>query len=91
EQLGTINWVPFALMISALVGGIAIYVGRVAGGLWEMLIAAIIAVLVGGVLATPVATLTATGGVLEKSQEFGGELAGSIVIDPEAQPSDASL
>jgi len=91
EQLGTINWVPFALMISALVGGIAIYVGRVAGGLWEMLIAAIIAVLVGGVLANPVATLTAAGGVLEKSQGFGGELAGSIVIDPEAQPSDASL
>lgn len=90
EQLGTVNWIPFALMISALVGGIAIYVGRVSGGLWEMLMAAIIAVLVGGVLANPVATVTAAGGLLENSQKFGGELANSIVVDPDAQASNGA-
>lgn len=90
-QLGTINWIPFALMISALVGGIALFVGRVAGGLWEMFVAAVIAVLALGALANPVATLTATGGVLDKAQDFGGELATSIVVDPDAQTGDASL
>lgn len=90
EQLGEINWIPFALMISALVGGIALFVGRVSGGLWEMLVAAILAVLAVGVLANPVATLTATGGLLDNAQEFGGQLATSIVVDPAAQ-SDASL
>lgn len=91
EQLGTINWIPFALVISALVGGIAIYVGRVSGGLWEMLVAAVLAVLAVGVLANPVATLTASGGVLENAQTFGGQLANSIVVDPDAQTGDGSM
>lgn len=79
--LTDINWIPFALMISALVGGIAIFVGRVAGGLWEMVMAAVIAVLATGMLANPVATLTAADGMLDKAQQFGGELASSIVVD----------
>lgn len=79
--LTDINWIPFALMISALVGGIAIFVGRVAGGLWEMIVAAVIAVLATGILANPVATLTAADGMLSKAQQFGGELASSIVVD----------
>ncbi len=91
EQLGTVNWIPFALMISALVGGIAIYVGRVSGGLWEMLVAAVLGVLALGVLANPVATLTATGGVLDNAQTFGGQLATSIVVDPDAQTGEGSM
>lgn len=79
--LTDINWIPFALIISALVGGIAIFVGRVAGGLWEMIVAAVIAVLATGILANPVATLTAADGMLSKAQQFGGELASSIVVD----------
>lgn len=90
EQLGTINWIPFALMISALVGGIAIYVGRVSGGLWEMLVAAVIAVLALGALANPVATLTATNGMLSNAQTFGGQLATSIVVD-ESQAGQATM
>jgi hypothetical protein len=90
-QLGTVNWIPFALMISALVGGIALYVGRVSGGLWEMLVSAVLAVLAVGVLANPVATLTATGGVLDNAQDFGSQLANSIVVDPDAQSSDGTL
>jgi hypothetical protein len=89
-QLGTINWIPFALMISALVGGIAIYVGRVAGGLWEMGIAAVLAVLALGALANPVATLTATNGMLDHAQTFGGQLATSIVIDKSQQGQSAA-
>ncbi|PZT92625.1 MAG: hypothetical protein DI630_28135 [Gordonia sp. (in: high G+C Gram-positive bacteria)] len=91
EQLGTVNWIPFALVISALVGGIALYVGRVSGGLWEMLVSAVLAVLAVGVLANPVATLTASGGVLDNAQEFGSQLANSIVVDPDAQSSDGTL
>ncbi|KDA07192.1 hypothetical protein DC31_00285 [Microbacterium sp. CH12i] len=91
EQLGELNWIPFALMISALVGGLALFVGRVSGGLWEMLIAAVIAVLAVGVLANPVASLTAAGGVLDKAQDFGGQLATSIVVDADAQTDDTSL
>lgn len=81
DQLGTVNWIPFALMISALVAGIALFVGRIAGGLWEMLVAAILAVMAVGVLANPVATLTATDGMLAQAQSFGGQLATSIVVD----------
>ena len=90
-QLGEINWIPFALMISALVAGIALFIGRVSGGLWEMLVSAVLAVLAVGVLANPVATLTATGGVLDNAQDFGGQLATSIVVDADAQNDDASL
>lgn len=81
--LTEINWIPFALTISALVGGIAIFIGRVSGGLWEMLASAVIAVLAVGVLSNPVQTLTAAGGLLDKAQQFGGELASSIVVDEE--------
>lgn len=90
-QLGEINWIPFALMISALVAGIALFIGRVAGGLWEMLVSAVLAVMAVGVLANPVATLTATGGALDNAQDFGGQLATSIVVDADAQTDDASL
>lgn len=90
-QLGELNWIPFALMISALVGGIALFVGRTSGGLWELLVAAVMAVLAVGILANPVASLTAAGGVLDNAQDFGGQLATSIVVDPDAQSSDTSL
>lgn len=91
SQLGEINWIPFALMISALVAGIAIFVGRVSGGLWEMLVSAVLAVLAVGILANPVASLTAAGGVLDKAQEFGSQLSTSIVVDPAAQTDGTSL
>lgn len=81
DLLGEIQWIPFALMIAALAGGIAIFIGRVAGGLWEMLVAAVIAVLAVGPLANPIATLTAADGVLDKAQQFGGELASSIAVE----------
>ena len=90
-QLGELNWIPFALMISAIVGGIALFVGRISGGLWEMFIAAVIAVLAVGLLANPVASLTAAGGLLDNAQDFGGQLATSIVVDPDAQTTDTSL
>lgn len=91
SQLGEINWIPFALMISALVAGIAIFVGRVSGGLWEMLVSAVLAVLAVGILANPVASLTAAGGVLDNAQDFGSQLATSIVVDPAAQTDGTSL
>ena len=83
DQLTAFNWIPFALMISAVAGGIAIFLGRTAGGLMEMFVAVVISVLALGVLANPVATLTATNGMLDSAQTFGGELAASIVVDPD--------
>lgn len=86
--LGDINWIPFALMISALAGGLAILSGRLARGGIEMLVSAVCAVLAVGVLANPVASLTVAGGALDTAQSFGGQIAAAVVTDG---PSSSTL
>lgn len=79
--LSGVAWIPFALTIAALAGGAAILFGKTSAGIWEIVVALVMSVLAVGILANPVATLTATGGMLEKVQEWGGSLAGAIVVD----------
>jgi hypothetical protein len=79
--LGDVNWVPFALMITAGVAGIALLVGRKVNGGLELLISAVCAVLATGMLANPVASLTAAGGALDIAQDWGGQVAASVVTD----------
>lgn len=81
EFLGEIAWIPFALVISGGVAGIAIMVGKHAGGWSEIFISATCAVLATGMLANPIATLTATGGALDTAQKFGGEIAAAVVTE----------
>lgn len=61
-ELSGIGWIPFALTIAALVGGAAILFGKTSAGIWEIVVALVMSVLAVGILANPVATLTATGG-----------------------------
>lgn len=79
--LGQLNWIPFALTIAAAAGGIAMLAGRKATGAVELLISAICAVLAVGLLANPVAALTASGGALDAAQKYGGEVAVLVVSD----------
>jgi len=79
--LGKINWIPFALMIAGGVAGIAIMVGRHSTGWAEIFISATCAVLATGMLANPVASLTAAGGALDTAQDFGGQIAAAVVSD----------
>lgn len=87
---GAINWVPFALMITGFVAFIAIAKGRYAGGFIEIVLSCVCAVLAAGMLANPVASLTAAGGALETAQGYGSEIAASVVAD-DSQPDDGEL
>ncbi|MGI4802321.1 MAG: hypothetical protein ACRYG8_51475 [Janthinobacterium lividum] len=88
---GEINWIPFALMLTGLVAFIAIAKGRYAGGFIEILLSCVCAVLAAGLLANPVASLTATGGALEKAQSYGSEIAAAVVSDGGDTNSDGKL
>jgi len=88
---GEINWIPFALMLTALVAFIAIAKGRYAGGFIEILLSCGCAVLAAGLLANPVASLTAAGGALEKAQNYGSEIAAAVVSEGGDTHSDGKL
>lgn len=79
--LGEINWIPFALMIAGGIAGIAIMLGRHSTGWAEIVISATCAVLATGLLANPVASLTAAGGALDTAQDYGGQIAAAVVSD----------
>lgn len=81
QFLGEIAWIPFALVISGGVAGIAIMIGKHAGGWSEVFISATCAVLATGMLANPIATLTATDGALDTAQEYGGQIAAAVVAE----------
>lgn len=71
QFLEKINWIPFALAIAGGVAGLAIMVGRHARGWSEIFISATCAVLATGMLANPIATLTAAGGAMDTAQQYG--------------------
>jgi hypothetical protein len=93
--LGELNWIPFALMVTALAAGIMLMRGRYATGGAEIAVSVVCAVLAGGLLVNPVATITGPGGALEVSQTYGANLAASIVSDDDqigqtaVRPADA--
>lgn len=79
SMLGRINWIPFALVIGCGVAAIAIMVGRHARGWSEIALSALCAVLATGMLANPVATLTAAGGALDKAEQYGSQISAAVV------------
>ncbi|MGC5224534.1 hypothetical protein ACPW96_18365 [Micromonospora sp. DT81.3] len=81
DFLGEIHWIPVALMIAGGSAGIAIMLGRHASGWAEVFISATCAVLAVGMLANPVATLTAAGGAFDTAQEYGGQIAAAVVSE----------
>ena len=81
QFLEKINWIPFALAIAGGVAGLAIMVGRHARGWSEIFISATCAVLATGMLANPIATLTAAGGAMDTAQQYGGEIAAAVVSE----------
>lgn len=78
-MLARVNWIPFALVIGCGVAAIAIMVGRHARGWSEIALSALCAVLATGMLANPVATLTAAGGALDKAEQFGSQISAAVV------------
>lgn len=81
DLLGQVAWIPLALAITGLVAGTALLAGKYAAGFLELLISAVCVVLATGLLANPVATLTATGGALDKAQDYSAEVAAAVVSD----------
>lgn len=82
SALGRLNWIPFALSITAGIAGLAILTGKkVASGWIEMLVSAFLAFLAIGMLANPVATLTNAGGVLDTARGWGNNLAAAVATD----------
>lgn len=82
SALGRLNWIPFALSITAGIAGLAILTGKkVASGWVEMLISAFLAFLAVGMLANPVATLTGAGGALDTARSWGNTLAAAVATD----------
>jgi hypothetical protein len=81
DFLGEIAWIPFALTIAGGVAGLAIMLGRHSTGWAELFISACCAVLATGLLANPIASLTAAGGAFDTAQEYGGQIAAVVVTD----------
>lgn len=82
SALGRLNWIPFALSITAGIAGLAILTGKkVASGWVEMLVSAFLAFLAVGMLANPVATLTGAGGALDTARSWGNTLAAAVATD----------
>lgn len=81
DLLGQVAWIPLALAVTGLVAGTALLAGKYAAGFLELLISAVCVVLATGLLANPVATLTATGGALDKAQDYSAEVAAAVVSD----------
>lgn len=78
---GGINWIPFALMIAAVVCGIAMVRGRIAGGLMNVAISCLLAVGATGVLANPSTTVFGPGGALDQVKQRGGQIAVAVSTD----------
>ncbi|POH72545.1 hypothetical protein [Arthrobacter glacialis] len=85
-----IKWIPFALLITAFVTGIAMLKGQTSSALIEFTLAVVLAILATGVLANPVTTLTGPTGAITQAQEWGGKLAISITVPADQQPQDGS-
>ena len=74
--------VAFLLAVSAVVGGTRMIFGRMGKGLWDVASACIVAALVTGALASPVAKYT--GEPLDKARNVGVSLATMIVNNDDA-------
>lgn len=72
----------FLLAVSAVVGGTRMIFGRMGRGIWDIASACIVAALVTGALASPVAKYT--GEPLEKARNVGVSLATMIVNNDDA-------
>lgn len=81
--IGDLNIIPLALMIAAVVCGLAIVRGKYASGFLNILISCLFAVAVasGGVLQNPVESVVGENGALHSAADAGGELAVRITND----------
>ncbi|PPG77483.1 hypothetical protein C5D98_14970 [Rathayibacter rathayi] len=81
--IGELNIIPLALMIAAVVCGLAIVRGKYASGFLNILISCLfaIAVAAGGVLHNPVESVVGENGALHSAADAGGELAVRITND----------
>lgn len=78
---GGINWIPFALMIAAVVCGIAMVRGKIAGGLMNIVISCLLAVAATGILANPSTMVFGPGGALDQVKQRGGQIAVAVSTD----------
>jgi hypothetical protein len=85
--------VPLALGVAAFVCGLAIVRGKYATGFVNIGVSILFAVSVatGGILANPVDSLVGDDGALQKSAQFGGELAVRITNDGDVPAGTADI
>ena len=85
--LGGLNFIPFALSLTALVYGVQMMRGKYGHSVINMLTTAIVAVLIGGVLANPATAILGPNGLLHKGIDAGSQLAVAVATDGEEQTS----
>lgn len=85
--LGGLNFIPFALSLTALVYGVQMMRGRYGHSAINMITSAIVAVLIGGVLANPATAILGPNGLLHKGIDAGSQLAVAVATDGEEQTS----
>jgi len=78
DQLGVMN---FALFLSGAVAAVLLAFMKVSRAIVEVVLATIIAVSAGGVLANPVEWLTSDDGPIEKAQMYGSQLSAAMLSD----------
>lgn len=91
--LSGLNWVPFAVTVAGATIGLLFVAGRRNQGWGELVLSVTMVVLATGALMNPVTWITGPGGMLEKSQIFGAQVAVEIVGGDSSQvtsPEDAS-
>lgn len=91
--LSGLNWVPFAATVAGATIGLLFIAGRRNQGWGELVLSVTMVVLATGALMNPVTWITGPGGMLEKSQIFGAQVAVEIVGGDSSQvtsPEDAS-
>lgn len=91
DGLGRLNWIPFALAVTAGIAGIAVLAGKKASGWLDMLVSAFLAFLAVGILANPITTITSAGGALDTAREWGNSLAVAVATDNADQAANAKF
>lgn len=76
--LSQIGWIPVGLALAAIIGFVAIMLGRVAAGATDMVISVAASVLAVTLLANPIGMITGPDGGLRTAQAWGGSIAASI-------------
>lgn len=91
QQFEGLEWVPFALGISAFVGSMAMWFGKRAAGLMDIIISVACGIAAVGMLANPLVNMQGTEGAFATVRSWGAEIAVAVVEDTGSEGSTGAV